>query len=109
MNPGRVATSVQINGPALRYVREGRNRTIGQLARCAQVSTSFLAAVERGARRGVGVDIYRVLITELELADPRVLLVNPYEANVPQATAPSWGQNGAIVIPSQRTDSTTAA
>lgn len=72
------ATSVQIHGPALRHVRQHRGATVAQLAKAAGVSTSFLAAVERGDRRGVSGRVFGVLVAELDLADARVLLVDPY-------------------------------
>lgn len=84
----RDSGSLQINGPALRHVREGRGRTIGQLARVVGVSTSFLAALERGTRRGVRPSVFRGLVAELALNDPRVVLADPYA--VPPERLAAW-------------------
>jgi transcriptional regulator with XRE-family HTH domain len=74
----RAVTSVQIHGPALRYVRTLRGLSISQLARAAGVSTGFLSRVELGVKRAVGVDVFHVLVSELDLADSRVLVADPY-------------------------------
>lgn len=86
MTRSRAARSVQIHGPALRHLRTQAELTISQLARAAGVSVGFLSRVELGVKRAVGEDVFRVLVTELELADPRLLLVNPYSENVAQLT-----------------------
>lgn len=70
--------SVLVNGPALRFVRRAKGRTVPQLARAAGVSTSFLAALERGARRGARTAVLRRVVDELGLDDVRVLLVDPF-------------------------------
>lgn len=89
MTRPRAVTSVQIHGPALRFAREATGRSIAQLARAAGVSTGFLSRVELGVKRGVGTDVFHLLVQELHLADPRVLLVNPYGNNVTQLTVAS--------------------
>lgn len=89
MTRPRAVTSVQINGPALRFAREARSRSIAQLARAAGVSTGFLSRVELGVKRGVGPDVFHVLVRELELADHRVLLIDPYGQTVTQLTVAS--------------------
>lgn len=86
MTRAPLGQSVKIHGPALRFVREAAGRSIGQLARAADISTGFLARVERGVKTGVGAHVFAVLVAELELDDPRVILINPYA----QSTASGW-------------------
>lgn len=86
MTRPRAVTSVQINGPALRYVRETKGLTIAQLARAADVSTGFLSRVELGVKRGVGLDVFLALVRELAPVDHRVILVDPYAGKVFQVT-----------------------
>lgn len=70
--------SVQVHGPALRLVRTLRGRSIGSLARRSGVSTSFLARIERGVKHGVSRDTFALLAAELEVDDPRALMLAPY-------------------------------
>jgi transcriptional regulator with XRE-family HTH domain len=79
--------SVRVNGPALRHVREGSGLSLGHLGRAAGVSTSFLSAVERGARRGMRTKVFLVLLAELGLTDARVLLADPYGVDVAELAA----------------------
>lgn len=74
----RAVTSVQINGPALRTIRERSGISCSALARAVGADVSFLARVERGEKRGVRAETYERLCWELEIGDPRALLVNPY-------------------------------
>lgn len=93
-------SSVKIHGPALRFVREAAGRSIADLARVAGVSVGFLARVERGEKRGVGVEVFSALVDELQLQDERVILVNPYVSAV---TAHMIEQNGSTVLPCSST------
>lgn len=101
MTKARAATSAQINGPALRHVRISRGRSIASLARPAGVSTSFLAHIERGSKRGLRVDALRVVVAELGLSDFRVLLCDPYgpDAAVIRDQLQKWAQTGPSVVP----------
>jgi transcriptional regulator with XRE-family HTH domain len=103
------ATSVQVHGPALRHVRQYRGTTVAQLARVAGVSTSFLAAVERGDRRGVTRRVFDALVSELDLADPRVLLVDPYGGAVARDTATRLEPSATAVLPCRSNTSSTRA
>lgn len=105
MTRTRAGMSAQIHGPTLRLLRTQAGLTISQLARTAGVSTGFLSRVELGVKRAVSEDVFRVLVAELELADPRVLLVNPYTGKVAQITGTSEAPSGPTVVPSERTDS----
>lgn len=80
MNNGRTCR-VQVHGPALRCVRRARGRTLAELADRAAVSVSFLAMVERGVRGGVSLAVFEVLVSELNVRDPRALLLRPYDTN----------------------------
>lgn len=103
MTRPRAVTSVQINGPALRFVRETQGMTIAQLARAANVSTGFLSRVELGRKRGVGMDVFLALVAELAPVDHRVILVDPYAGKVAQITPPLRPQNGAKMVASRST------
>lgn len=74
------------------------------------MSTSFLAAVERGDKRGVREDVFRALVAELDLADPRVLLMQPYGPAVTKPTATPIERTATSVLPcGSKTDTTRAA
>lgn len=95
MDQPRAVTSVQINGPALRAIRE-RSGISGQaLARCVGADHSFLARVERGEKRGVGRPTFERIVEQLDV-DPRAIMADPYVA---QLTTPLRDQSGPTVIP----------
>lgn len=83
----RTSTSVQINGPALRTIRELTGVSCSALARAVGADVSFLARVERGEKKGVRRETFERIVWELRLPDPRAILVNPYGANVRRGTA----------------------
>jgi transcriptional regulator with XRE-family HTH domain len=73
---------VQINGPALRTIRELRGMSCSALARAVGTDISFLARVERGEKRGVRMETFERLAWELRISDPRALMVNPFPLSV---------------------------
>lgn len=89
MTRPRAARSVPIHGPALRHLRTQAGLTISELARAADVSTGFLSRVELGVKRAVGEDVFRVLVTELALTDPRLVVADPYSDRVAHLTVVS--------------------
>lgn len=78
--------SVQINGPALRTIRERSGVSCSALARAVRADVSFLARVERGEKRGVRQETFERICWELEIADPRAILANPFPMNVTRST-----------------------
>lgn len=82
VNSDGTETSVQVNGPSLRFVRSSRRRSVASLAKAVGVSTSFLAAVERGDRIGMRTEVFERVVTALGLSDDRVLRVDPYSERV---------------------------
>lgn len=103
----RTGASVQVNGPALRFVRETRGLSGARLARAVGVSTSFVAAVERGVRRGVRAEVFVALVRELGLLDPRAVLARPYEGTIGvliSDTPNKWANTGPEVVPSREQD-----
>lgn len=73
----RAVTSVQINGPALRVIRERTGISCSALARRVGTDVSFLARVERGEKRGLSRTTWERVAYELEI-DGRAILVDPY-------------------------------
>lgn len=81
----RTSSSVQINGPALRAIRERTGVSCSALARSVGADGSFLARVEKGEKRGVRRETYDRLAAALHI-DGRAILVNPYGEDVRQDT-----------------------
>lgn len=78
----RAVTSAAVNGPALRCIRERSGRSCSSLAKAVGVDVSFLARVERGEKRGVSLAVLVGIVRELEIADARAILVDPYSERV---------------------------
>lgn len=104
MDHPRAVTSVQLNGPALRCIRERSGMSCSALARAVGADVSFLARVERGEKRGVRVETFERLVKTLRIGDPRAILAAPFDPMVSE-----WGQVGANVIRSSCTTSPTRA
>lgn len=102
----RAVTSVQINGPALRLIRERSGISCSALARSVGTDISFLARVERGEKRGVRRETFERLCWELEVPDPRAILANPF--GVSQLTGPRPVRSGPTVVPCSGTTSSAA-
>jgi transcriptional regulator with XRE-family HTH domain len=100
-------SSVQINGPALRAIRELSGVSCSALARVVGADVSFLARVERGEKRGIGRETFERVVMALRI-DPRAILANPYGNNVTQDTDPDRTLPGPTVVPSSGTTSTAA-
>lgn len=77
MDHVRAATSVHINGPALRTIRELSGMSCSALARAVGTDVSFLARVERGEKRGIGRGTYERVVAVLGI-DGRAILVDPF-------------------------------
>lgn len=75
----RAVSCVQINGPALRVIRERSGISCSALARAVGADVSFLARVERGEKKRLGSQTWERIAYELEI-DGRAILVNPFSA-----------------------------
>jgi transcriptional regulator with XRE-family HTH domain len=75
----RAISCVQINGPALRVIRERSGISCSALARAVGTDVSFLARVERGEKKGLGFQTWERISYELEI-DGRAILVDPFSA-----------------------------
>lgn len=69
-------SSVRVHGPALRFVRETKGRSIASVARQAGVSGPFLSLVELGQRPRMRRPVFDAVAEALDV-DPRVLMAHP--------------------------------
>lgn len=104
----RAVTSVQINGPALRVVRERSGVSCSALARRVGADVSFLARIERGEKRGIRRETFERIVYELEISDPRALMANPFPSRVSQLTSAPRVHTGPRVVPCSCKTSTAA-
>lgn len=74
--PVRDRQSVRVHGPALRFVRESRQRSIRSLAAEVGVSQPFITMVELGRRGRVRPQVFAALVSALQV-DPAVLRAHP--------------------------------
>lgn len=81
--------TVEINGFALRFVRELRARTVVSLAAKLPgqrgelgCDRSYVTHIENGTKTRVGVEFYNALLIELGIPDHRVLLAEPHAKSV---------------------------
>lgn len=79
---------VEINGFALRVIREQRGRKVAELAeklaeRVGSCDRSYITHLENGSKTRVGAEFYSALLAELHIEDYRTLLANPHAAEVP--------------------------
>lgn len=105
----RAASSVQINGPALRCIRERSGISCSALARAVGADVSFLARVERAEKRGVRRETFERLCYELEIGDPRAILVNPFGGTVTTPTGTTVALSGPTLVPSGCSTRTTSS
>jgi len=79
------AEVVQINGPALRAIRELHGVSGSALARAVGVDQSFLARIERGEKHGMRRDAFEAVVDALGI-DPRAIEANPFGRPVRRTT-----------------------
>ena len=70
-------TTVDVQGFALRVLRESRGRTQADLAAALGKDRSYIAKIETGATRQVSSTFYAALLRELCIEDYRALLADP--------------------------------
>lgn len=78
-------STVEIQGFAVRVVREARGRKTAELAEALEVDRSYIAKIETGHSRRVSTVFYNRLLQELCVEDYRALLANPFSSAVQDA------------------------
>lgn len=73
-------STVEIQGFACRIIREARGRKTAELAESLGVDRSYITKIETGHSRRVSAEFYAALLAELQIADYRALLANPFAA-----------------------------
>jgi transcriptional regulator with XRE-family HTH domain len=78
--PSTATTTVEVHGPALRYIRMLQGIELADLAAGIEVSRPYLSKIELGHSKRVSVSCFAALCSALGIRDRRVLLANPYAA-----------------------------
>ncbi|KNX38060.1 helix-turn-helix domain-containing protein [Luteipulveratus halotolerans] len=78
MNP--TATTVEVNGYALRELRVRSGIGVADLADQVGVKRPYIAKIELGHSRRVSPKVYNALLAALAITDRRVLMANPHAA-----------------------------
>lgn len=71
-------TTVEVHGPAVRFIRISQGIELADLAAGIDVSRPYLSKIELGHSRRVSPTCYVALCRALGIRDRRVLLANPY-------------------------------
>lgn len=81
---------VAVHGPVIRHLRQTTTQhTVMTLAPAVGLTFSHLAKVERGEVQRVRPEVVAALARELNVADRRVLLADPYDPAGPQPAEPT--------------------
>lgn len=72
------ATTVEVNGFALRELRIRSGLGVAELAKQVGVQRPYIAKIELGHSRRVSPRVFMALLAALSITDRRVLLSNPY-------------------------------
>lgn len=72
------ATTVEVNGFALRELRVRSGLGVQELAAQVGVQRPYIAKIELGHSRRVSPKVYNALLSALSITDRRVLLANPH-------------------------------
>lgn len=72
------ATTVEVNGFALRELRVRSGVGVADLAARAGVQRPYIAKIELGHSRRVSPKVFNELLSALAITDRRVLLANPH-------------------------------
>lgn len=81
------ATTIEVNGYALRELRVRSGIGVADLAKQVGVQRPYIAKIELGHSRRVSPKVYTALLSALSITDRRVLLANPHGAVELEATA----------------------
>lgn len=88
------AGTVQINGPALRRIRELTGVSGAALARAVGADISYLAKIERGEKRGLARPTWERIAMRLGI-DGRAILCDPFGSGV----VSRMDRTGPTVVP----------
>lgn len=72
------ATTVEVNGYALRELRVRSGIGVADLAKSVGVQRPYIAKIELGHSRRVSPKVYSALLSALAITDRRVLMANPH-------------------------------
>lgn len=72
------ATTIEVNGFALRELRVRSGLGVLDLAKQVGVQRPYIAKIELGHSRRVSPRVYNALLSALSITDRRVLLANPH-------------------------------
>lgn len=72
------ATTIEVNGFALRDIRMRSGIGVAELAAQVGVQRPYIAKIELGHSRRVSPKVYNKLLSALAITDRRVLLSNPH-------------------------------
>lgn len=72
------ATTVEVNGFALRELRVRSGLGVAELAARVDVQRPYIAKIELGHSRRVSPKVFNALLAALAINDRRVLLANPH-------------------------------
>lgn len=76
--PPATASTVEINGYALRLIRKLMNVGPMELAKLIERDRSYIAHIELGRVRRVSTETFDRLVTALRIEDPRALMATPH-------------------------------
>ena len=80
-------TSVEIQGFALRVIRERSGQKMAEVAEALNVDRSYINKIETGHSKRVSTVFYSRLLAQLNLADYRALLANPADSDLTAGAA----------------------
>lgn len=84
------ATTIEVNGFALREIRVRSGLGVMDLAKQVGVQRPYIAKIELGHSQRVSPKVFNALLQALSITDRRVLLANPHGADL--ALVPAAGQ-----------------
>lgn len=76
------ATTIEVNGFALRELRMRSGLGVAELAAQVGVQRPYIAKIELGHSRRVSPKVFNALLSALTIHDRRVLLANPHGLEV---------------------------
>ena len=74
-------TTVEVNGYALREIRNRSGIGVAELAQAVGVQRPYVAKIELGHSRRVSPKVFNALLAALAITDRRVLLADPHGSN----------------------------
>lgn len=77
------ATTIEINGYALRELRKRSGLGVAEFAAQVGVQRPYIAKIELGYSKRVSPKVFNAILSTLTITDRRVLLAHPHGATVP--------------------------